>query len=443
MGRKRKFVRSGALVATVSSVSLLGGAAARAATADTSSVGNSDSPKPTGPPGLAAKTQTAHATDATTLDTSKSAGMAVPTDSDVATAQAFAAVSRLRDSLRSAFPDDFAGLYNSGSYQHDAFTVLVTTGHDPAPIQQYVNTFLDSVPQNAQRPPIGYSEGPVSLNDLFSLRNRIVADTGSWKEKGLDIEMVGIDDLHNSVVVTMSQAVANAQDSLAAAYDSPSISVVVHDLSLFVDRFNDVPAWNGGDALVRASNGFGCTSGFGMHNGSTHYVTTAGHCGSPTGIDGWYNTTFSSPSFTPSRRVGSTDLNSIGSGIDAQRIVAPSSNIFFKQTSTKEFVSAAANPIVGNQVCDEGAKFFEKCGPVSSVNNTTTIEGVPLIALFVVDQDPACAAGDSGAPMIWPQSGYTAQGLVTGGDGSSVCIGTQINEAQFAMAASVNTVSNP
>lgn len=244
---------------------------------------------------------------------------------------------------------------------------------------------------------------------------------------------------------------ATYQSAFASAYGTESFEYVQSTAGgTATDRYSDVPPWNGGDQILKpvGSNNYTvCTSGFGAHDtpGNT-YMLTAGHCTSGgTGSNyKWFNTHTYAPQYTPDRFMGEPDAQAFTYGYDVERLPTSSSNLFWKESATREYVADDAAPAVGDNVCLEGSQGLERCSTIGAVDKCLYFPelGVTLNGLFYTP-NAASIKGNSGGPVVWPTDyGYMAVGTITGNNGSTG-VSTSIIDDEFFMGARVNSLVAP
>jgi len=373
------------------------------------------------------------------------------TPDQVAGANNLAAIGSLQSTLLAKYSDTYGGMYNNGD---DTFTVL-TVG-DGSQLIDFVNQDLATMSTpDVPAPTVTYHSVEVPLQRLKDISSQVASDLKSTAPEsgGADrfpITGVGVDQKNNNVTVTTSTPSPGLLSYLTTTYGFNNFAV--EDLPgqwQAADRASDSPPWNSGDQIQTPANSLGnykiCSSGFGVQNAYGHGLLSAGHCGH---FD-FYNSGY----------VGTTGA---GAGDpDSQLIYTPggSSNIFWKQTATREYVAATTAPIAGNSVCLEGYKTQESCGSIVITDYTAPgilghdINGVPFSYdshdQFITNNS-SVAQGDSGGPVIWPtEYGYIAQGTITAGvippsgieQGPS--INTEITTEEFIYGVTVNTYSAP
>jgi hypothetical protein len=321
---------------------------------------------------------------------------------------------RLRDTMREKFPTTFAGLVNNGD---DQITIYETKPNDAARtwvVEQFQAAAREHDMGQDVVPRVGWRTYPRTLAGLFELKDRVMAAQETLKSRGVVIESVGIQDSANQIIVGVSTPVVTAQKVLESLFGRGALRVIPWKLTEEADRFNDSPPWNGGDQLVtEGANPGGCTSGFGVHDGPTHYVTTAGHCGTHT----WWNTWAGFPIRNNDTLVGATsgpvwNGTYFGFRIDTQKILTPngSSNIIWTDPAIRRYISAPLDVAQGDPTCIEGSFSATTCGTVFA---TDFGDGGTQ---YLVDVNSAATAfGDSGAPS-WRTSpfGPLAQGTHVG-----------------------------
>lgn len=356
-----------------------------------------------------------------------------PSPSEQAALNNLIAVTQLRTTLLTSYPANFGGFYNNGD---NSFTVL-TVG-DPSAVESFVGSYLGSL--TGPVPKVSFADGTQTLQSLNKIASGIVSDSASWEAQGIPVIGAGVDDTRNAVLVALSGPFPSGTSlsTIAAKYNVPAdalISTVMPHVAP-LDRDSDTPPWNAGDQIVNPPGG-GCTTGFGIHTSSAHYILSAGHCGNYK----WYNTNYFAPVYN--NPIGTTAIAS-STPLDVQSINTPggSSDLFWKETSTREYVSGNIGPTSGNEVCDEGSFGFESCGTITGVN--VTLYGVEDI--FIV-QGANPVHGDSGGPIVWLTGfGYLAQGTIDldASNGFGPAVGGENIEAElYVLGAAVNTPSNP
>jgi len=196
-----------------------------------------------------------------------------------------------------------------------------------------------------------------------------------------------------------------------------------------VSRYSDTPPWNGGDDLTNSAYGNGCTSGYPIHNsaGAT-FLLTAGHCGSGS----FYNTDYTSPSYSSGDYVGQTIWGSLSvSNMDEQILsdTGNSSCIVWGGVSSNNsndvryYNEGYANPPVNQLVYYEGAQGHERQGNVIAYNVQVTYHTDLYGNITEVGTDETSMApipGDSGGPTVYASIyGPFAGGTILASNGTN------------------------
>lgn len=342
----------------------------------------------------------------------------------------------LRALLVGQYPETFAGLYGTID---TGYTVLEVAPNGR--LETCASTCLPAPPSgpgSPAKPNVTFRPAKNSLRSLLDVTDRITQDRGNLEAQGIRVLVWGIDDQANRVVIGVNGLTPDSAAQLSNRYGADRITVreqaVVHTTAT---RFADSAPWNGGDRIDSdPQHNVNCTSGFGAHSSSAHYMVTAGHCGPWK----WYNN---------GQYIGQTsnDTDPAYSAydVDAQVIPTSSSNIIWTGplfSSVRTYITGWANASNPEVVCSEGSFAGERCGNVY-INNThvTFSDGYTRSNIFIFIAP--CIEGDSGSP-VWRNTGYgpLLAGTVTGTDGSN-CYGTTVNADLFAMGVTPNTVANP
>ncbi|GAB4007439.1 hypothetical protein GCM10029992_61190 [Glycomyces albus] len=159
----------------------------------------------------------------------------------------------------------------------------------------------------------------------------------------------------------------------------------------------------GGDQYFM-DNGFTCSVGFAVRQGSTPGFVTAGHCGD-TGVG--VNGGNAAPGVFQESVFPGADAAwvSVGSGTRLTNTV----NMY---SGTRTVTDSAQAP-VGSSICRSGATTGWHCGTVQAFNQTVNYEEGTVRGLT---RTSACSDyGDSGGAFI---AGNSAQGVLSGGAGN-------------------------
>jgi len=348
----------------------------------------------------------------------------------------------LRDTLRDLYPATFAGLVNNGDGSITIYETRATNAMHQWVTQRFHDAAEDNDVDPALIPRVTYRTTGRSLDALFGLKDRITAARGLLQANGVGLEIVGIQDGTNKVIVGVNTPVTPAQTVLENLFGRGTLRAIPWKLTTEADRWNDSPPWNGGDQLVtEGSNPGACTSGFGVHDDNNHYVTTAGHCNTHF----WWNTFVGFPVRDSSTLVGATS-GSVWNGVyfgyrvDTQKILtSDSSNIVWTGSSTRRFISAPLDVAQGDPTCIEGSINLTRCGTIWA---TDFGEGGTE---YLVDVGGASTTfGDSGAPS-WRSSpfGPLAQGTHVGSLSNGLKVELNIYAVMFFNDVQLNTWSDP
>ncbi len=163
------------------------------------------------------------------------------------------------------------------------------------------------------------------------------------------------------------------------------------------------PLLAAGDAIH--GNGYRCSLGFNVQQGSTYYFLTAGHCGEV--VSTWY----ADPS--ESTLIGPTvDYSFPGDDYALVRYDNPALDHPGGYT--------AADAFVGENVTRTGSTTGTHSGTVTGLNATVNYGGGDIVGGLI--QTTVCAEpGDSGGPLY---DGNKAIGLTSGGSGNCTSGGT-------------------
>ncbi len=262
-----------------------------------------------------------------------------------------------------------------------------------------------------------------------------------------DIQSIGAEPNGSGLTVTKRPATTPKSSALATAgakqsvvsaeqvVSASGVRVPVHFTTASVaagpaaDRFNNVPAWNGGDAwfTYHGSNPnsvAGCTTGFGVHSGNHSFVLTAAHCASVGDVV---------KSGTPGVVMGPvySDLWQY----DILLINAPGWHVIWdgpSWTTTRKNVNSWGYWAANELVCQSGMRSGTVCG-IQELRNTPCTywpkdhpdsDGDSgycvhdLIECVHLDGTPASVGGDSGGPVFTLDgSGVRAKGITSAGNG--------------------------
>ncbi|MEV6653746.1 S1 family peptidase [Streptomyces sp. NPDC051219] len=227
-----------------------------------------------------------------------------------------------------------------------------------------------------------------------------------------------------------SNTVVVHADSTVSAVEWSRISDLAEQIGGFVDMQRTTGSFttkvNGADAIF-GRNGR-CSAGFNVTDGRSNFILTAGHCGPPG------TTWFQDPQGT--ERVGTTTAGSFpggdfslvqyqnGDASDARGLVGIGGGQAVR-------ITAAADPVVGQEVFRSGSTTGVRSGRVTALNATVNYPEGTVTGLI---EATVCAEpGDSGGPLF---ADGLALGVTSGGNGDCATGGiTYYQPATTALAA--------
>jgi hypothetical protein len=351
----------------------------------------------------------------------------------------------LRDTLRDQYASTFSGLVNNGN---NAITIYETRANN-AMHEWVTKRFQDAAASSgtdpALIPRVTYKTtglGGLTLKLLFGLKDTIMAAVGTLKPLGISVESIGVQDGSNRIVVGVSTSIPLAQRLLETLFGNGHILVIEWKLTNEADRYNDSSPWNGGDQAVSEGTNFtSCTTGFGVHDNSHHYLTTAGHCNAHS----WWNTWAGFPIRNGSTFLGNTSgsvWNGVyfGNRVDTQKILTPdSSDIVWTGSATRRYIAAPLDVAQGDPTCIEGSFSLTECGTIYA-----TDFGEGGTEYLVALSNGSTVFGDSGAPS-WRTSpfGPLGQGTHVGSLSNGLRVELNIYAVMFFNGVKLNTPWDP
>jgi hypothetical protein len=270
-----------------------------------------------------------------------------------------------------------------------------------------------------------------SMEQLNAIQSSLQGKWMSLIKSGIDVNEFGSNPLTGKEDVGVVNLTARDASTLDHLYGSQALNVFnvtsrQADAARFASsRIADTPPFNGGDAIVSASDhADGCSSGFGIVIRGALNLLTAGHCYS-------VGTTVIN-----ARSLGGTAISGSGvtmgkvtesaenSEVDSEVISAPGSDLIWTGpigNPQRATVSGVGTWAVGDQVCTSGAYGGEICGlTVQHVNYCMTFT-VDVIILHYechitqVQGARETVPGDSGGPVFrFNGSALEAVGTDTG-----------------------------
>ncbi|PXY32147.1 S1 family peptidase [Prauserella muralis] len=223
---------------------------------------------------------------------------------------------------------------------------------------------------------------------------------------------IGLDPRANQVVVTVSEAAADAAASvLLATADRFGDAVRVERFAGEMHK-----AIYNGEAIT--GGGSRCSAGFNVNRGGQNYIVDAGHC---TGAVAQWNVGPSVEASFPGDDYGLI-RNDTGS--------APGEVTLWDGTT--QAITSAADATVGQQICKSGSTTNLTCGTVEAVDVTVNYAEGAVHEL--VQTSAAVNSGDSGGCLF---AGSVGLGITSGmGGGNSYF--QPVTEALSAYGVSLN-----
>jgi len=276
------------------------------------------------------------------------------------------------DQLSSSFSDEmqraYARIGNDPGYT--GIALLAPCG----PIDVYGPGGLNAGFQATTRgtDPIGdfrFHQVANGLQRLMQVQAAVSADFERLATQGVKIDRYWPDMTTGRERIEVADATTSVLAQLSAAYgptfvDAVSVTQPVQRIPAY-DPSNDSPPWYGADYIEWTDSGLYhlCTEAFGLHNSSSHFLLTAGHCSArnyvPITGETWINAVYNGSSLIGSLgTIGSVVYNSLGGQIDAALIQVSSSNYewngwYTSASLVHQYSQARAG--VGARVCTNGA----------------------------------------------------------------------------------------
>ncbi|MEI8050275.1 MAG: hypothetical protein WCI12_02425 [Actinomycetes bacterium] len=370
--------------------------------------------------------------------------------------------------LEAEFPADFGGLSADTSGRFSVAEVEVNPD-----LEVRAQTLFDAIPAQ-----LGVEADPVDLRLNFIQVRSSVADLLALKASVLElakanaelhINGVGIDQLHNRVLVATGTAMATTTAVSSSPLDATDQELVTSfgssslefqqapPATLSASRYADSAPFNAGDQLTMPTvyGNIGCTSGPGVHFSSGwHLILTAGHCSWAAGTNFSGNLTAYNGSTIMGPFIASSTGTSTSTWYDTGLISASSSNITWAGAATRIALTGWATAVAGASACSEGSYGGERCAQVISTNETKLfadanlpgggewVGGLTRLGIPTV-------AGDSGGIVVENSIyGPLAVGTNVGTGASSswsedITVSLYLWSQAYGTALVVNTVLNP
>ncbi|WP_455359355.1 S1 family peptidase [Streptomyces sp. SYSU K21746] len=232
------------------------------------------------------------------------------------------------------------------------------------------------------------------------------------------------------VVDYASNKVLVRADSTVSSADWSRMSGLAAEIGGFVEMHRTAgsltPRLNGAEPIVARTGR--CSAGFNVTDGRQTFVLTAGHCG-PVGTT-WFEDS------QDNDQVGSTIASNFPGGdfalVQYRDDDAPNgTNVVNIGGGQGVRITAAGDPVVGQQVFRSGSTTGLRSGKVTALNATVNYPGGTVTGLI---ETTVCAEpGDSGGPLF---AQGTALGVTSGGNGDCTTGGlTYFQPVTKALAA--------
>ena len=317
---------------------------------------------------------------------------------------------------------EYGGMAVSGNQRQ--LTVFLT---DPTPVIE--QAFSRVAPAGT----LVFRKTSHSMRQLNAIQSGLQATWGSLVKSGVEVDEFGSNPLTGKEDIGVVNLTAGKAARLDGMYGAQALNIFnvtpkeAAAAHMTASRIADTPPFNGGDAIVSATQHFNaCSSGFGVVIGGVSRLLTAAHC---------YTV---GTTVLNARSLGGTTLSGSGTAIgtviesayssdlDSDVISAPGSDLIWTGpigAPQRATVSGVGTWAVGDQVCASGAYGGEICGlTVQDVNycmtfSLTTFQVHLLCHITQVHGSRETVEGDSGGPVFrFSGSTVEAVGTITGSD---------------------------
>jgi hypothetical protein len=286
--------------------------------------------------------------------------------------------------------------------------------------------------------PVGtlvFRKTPHSMRQLNAIQSSLQGKWHALRKSGIEVDEFGSNPLTGKEdigVVNLTGREAAKLDRMYGAQALHVFNVTPKEASaahVTASRIADTPPFNGGDAIVSATQHFdACTSGYGVVIRGVSRLLTAGHCYTVgTAVDNarWIggNSISGSGAF-----MGTAIESGWTSELDSEVISAAGSDLIWTGpigNPQRATVSGVGTWAVGDQVCTSGAYGGEICGlTVQRVNYCMVLNNFPdgvrnVCHITQVHGSRETVGGDSGGPVFrFNGSALEAVGTVSGASAS-------------------------
>jgi hypothetical protein len=319
-----------------------------------------------------------------------------------------------------SFGADYGGMAVTGGQRQLA--VYLT---DPAPAAE--RAFAGLAPAGT----LVFRKAPRSMRQLNAIQSSLQGNWASLLKSGIEVDEFGSNPVTGKEDVGVVGLTAGKAATLNRMYPPRALNVFnvtprqAAAARVADSRIADTAPFNGGDAIVSATQHFNaCSSGFGVVIGGVARLLTAAHC---------YTV---GTTVLNARSLGGTALSGSGAAIgtviasalpadlDSEVISAPGSDLIWTGpigAPQRATVSGVGTWAVGDQVCTSGAYGGEICGlTVQHVNYCMILSEFPVsLHLFChltqVQGAREIIGGDSGGPVFrFAGSSVEAVGTISG-----------------------------
>jgi hypothetical protein len=270
-----------------------------------------------------------------------------------------------------------------------------------------------------------------SMRQLNAIQSSLQGKWQSLVKSGIEVGEFGSNPLTGKEDIGVVNLTAGQAARLDRMYGAQALNIFdvtpkqADAARVAASRIADTPPFNGGDAIVSATQHFnGCTSGFGVVIGGVPRLLTAAHCYT-VGTTVLNARSLGGTAISGSgAAIGTVIESALSSDLDSEVISAPGSDLIWTGpigAPQRAAVSGVGTWAVGDQVCTSGAYGGEICGlTVQHVNYCMPLSEFPIsfhlfCHLTQVQGPREIVGGDSGGPVFrFSGSALEAVGTVSG-----------------------------
>jgi len=280
-----------------------------------------------------------------------------------------------------------------------------------------------------------FRKTPHSMRQLSAIQSSLQDKWHALRESGIEVSEFGSNPLIGKEDIGVVNLTTREAAKLDRRYGAQALHVFnvtpkeVRAARVTASRIADTPPFNGGDAIVSATQHFNaCTSGFGIVIRGVSRLLTAGHCYA-VGTTVLNARSLGGSSISGNgASMGTVFESGYSSNLDSEVISGPGSDLIWTGPigrPQRATVSGVGTWAVGDQVCTSGAYGGEICGlTVQHVNycmlfSITTFKVHLFCHITQVHGSRETVLGDSGGPVFrFSGSALEAVGTVSGSNGS-------------------------